>query len=164
MPHPHRLVVAHRDTPVVRHRNALVVAPFLFAPHLHRLARAHRDTLVVADGLRVVHLHVRRPVVQHLRVHVLLRMDIHLLLPGGVIEPQLVEPASPVRLRPDGHLRLRPRQASRRTVVLMVRPPHYDGLVRVPVQEVHYHLLAHPRYRQVAETRTRPRLRHPYPA
>ncbi|TDE79931.1 hypothetical protein EYA89_04729 [Escherichia coli] len=96
--------------------------------------------------------------VQHHDLHIFLGVQVDFFLVRGVLKAQLVKTASFIRLRPYRHLRLRPRQTPRRTVVLMVRPPHDQRLVRVPVQEVHYHFLTHTRYRQVTEPRPRPRL------
>ncbi|GCZ48148.1 hypothetical protein HmCmsJML160_04604 [Escherichia coli] len=92
--HLQRLVITYRDAPVVRHRDTLVVAPFFSGPDLNRLPLHHRYLLVVPDGLRMVMFHIRCPVVEHLRIHVLLGMDIHLLITGGVFKPQLVKSAS----------------------------------------------------------------------
>ncbi|GCZ23000.1 hypothetical protein HmCmsJML143_04674 [Escherichia coli] len=162
--HLQRLVITYRDAPVVRHRDTLVVAPFFSGPDLNRLPLHHRYLLVVPDGLRMVMFHIRRPVVKYLRVHVLLRVDIDLFLIRRILKAQLIKTASFIGLRPYRHLRLRSRQVPRRTVVLMVRPAHDQRLVRVPVQKINNHLLAHPRYRQITKSRPRPRLRHTHPA
>ncbi len=128
----------------VMHRSFATVIlwswPLLFWSRPEPSALHHRYLLVVTNGLRVVSLHIRRPIIQHLRIHVLLRVDIDLFTARGVFKPQFIKAASFIGLRPYRHLRLRPRQAPRRTVVLMVRPPHDYRLVRVPVQEVNNHL------------------------
>ncbi|GAR40651.1 hypothetical protein NGUA10_04738 [Salmonella enterica] len=105
--------------------------------------------------------HIGGAVVQHLGIHVLLRVDIHPLLPCRIIKHEFVKPAAFIGFRADGHLRFGARQAARRAVFLVVGAPHNNGLVRVAIQEVHYHFLPHARYRQVAESRPRPRLYHP---
>ena len=122
---------------------------FLFAPHIHRLAQPHRYLLVVTNGLRVVSLHIRRPDYSAPPYPCSSARGYRPVHRRGVFKPQLVKPASFIGLRPYRHLRLRPRQAPRRTVVLMVRPPHDYRLVRVPVQEVNNHLPAHARYRRL---------------
>ncbi|CAM8110830.1 hypothetical protein CIFRMA203M1_25035 [Citrobacter freundii] len=112
----------------------------------------------------MVHLHISGSVVQYLRIHVLLRVDIDLLIARGVIEFQFVKSAAFVGLRADGHLRFRARQGARRAVVLVVGAAHNNGLVRVAVQEIHYHFLTHARNGEVAKSGTGPRLGHPHPA
>ena len=102
--------------------------------------------------------------VQHNDLHIFLCVQVNFFLVRRVLEPQFIKAASFIGLRPYRHLRLRPRQTPRRTVVLMVRPPHDYRLVRVAVQEVYNHFLADARYRQVTKSRPRPRLRHPHPA
>ncbi len=148
---------------IVRYRHFLVMTTFLFAPHIHRLAQPHRYLLVVTNGLRVVSLHIRRPIIPAPPYPCSSARGYRLFTARGILKPQLVKPASFIGLRPYRHLRLRPRQAPRRTVVLMVRPPHDYRLVRVPVQEVNNHL--RPRaVSPVTKPRPRPRLRYPNPA
>ncbi len=107
--HLQRLVITYRYAPVVRHRDTLVVTPFFSGADLNRLPLHHPYLLVVTDGLRMVMLHVRPPVVKHLRVHVLLRVDIHLLTVRRILETQFIKAASFIGLRADGHLRPRAR-------------------------------------------------------
>ena len=85
-------------------------------------------------------------------------MDIDLLIARRIIEFQFVKSATFVGLRADGHLRFRARQAARRAVILVVGAAHNNGLVRVAVQEIHYHFLTHTRNGEVAESGTGPRL------
>ena len=158
MTHRHLTVIPRRVALVMRDRDCPVVSGCVFFTHRDGLPESHSDALVIADGLRMVHLHISGSVVQHLRIHVLLRMDIDLLIARRIIEFQFVKSATFVGLRADGHLRFRARQAARRAVILVVGAAHNNGLVRVAVQEIHYHFLTHTRNGEVAESGTGPRL------
>ncbi|GCX04997.1 hypothetical protein HmCmsJML105_00744 [Escherichia coli] len=126
----------------------------LFTFNRHFPVICHHQGFIMPDADRPVIVDPLILAVQHNDLHIFLCVQVNFFLVRGVLKPQLVKPASFIGLRPYRHLRLRPR----RTVVLMVRPAHDYRLVRVPVQEVHYHFLTHTRYRQVTEPRPRPRL------
>ncbi|GAS65822.1 hypothetical protein NGUA38_04451 [Salmonella enterica] len=81
--------------------------------HGDRLPQPHGDFLVVTDGFRVVHFHISGAVVQHLGIHVLLRMDIHPLIIRRILKTQFVKSPAFVGFRADGHLRFGARQTAR---------------------------------------------------
>lgn len=49
---------------------------------------------VAADGFAVVGRDISGAVIQYIGIHILLRMDINLLLPGGILKAQLIKPAA----------------------------------------------------------------------
>ena len=108
--------------------------------------------------------HISGAVIQHLGVHVLLRVDVDLFFPCRIVKLQFIKPAALIGFRTNGHLRLCSRQAAGCAVFLVVGAPHNDRLVRIAVEEVYNHLLTHTRYRQVAKTGACPRLCHTDPA
>ncbi|GDO29679.1 hypothetical protein BvCmsKSP081_02286 [Escherichia coli] len=108
--------------------------------------------------------HISGAVIQHLGVHVLLRVDVDLFFPCRIVKLQFIKPAALIGFRADRHLRLRPRQAAGGAVFLVVGTPHNDRLVRIAVEEVHNDLLTHTRYRQVTKAGACPRLCHTDPA
>lgn len=162
--HVQCLVIADAYALVMSHRHGLVMPSGILLTHGDRLSQTYGDFLVVTDGFRVVHFHISGAVVQHFRIHVLLRMDIDLFLARRILKAQLVKSTAFVGFRADSHLRFGARQTARRTIVLVVGASHDDGLVRVAVEEVDYHFLAHARDGEVAKPGPGPCLRHPYPA
>ncbi|CSQ49182.1 Uncharacterised protein [Shigella sonnei] len=148
------------------HFNYLVTAHRLYLVNAHRLYLivGNRNHLIVANGFSMVVYHIRGAVIQHLGVHVLLHVDVDLFFPCRIVKLQFIKPAALIGFRTNGHLRLRPRQATGCAVFLVVGTPHNNRLVRVAVEEVHNHLLTHTRYRQVAKAGACPRLCHTDPA
>ncbi len=62
--------------------------------------------------------------VRHLGIHILLRVDIHPLLPVASSNMSSLNPLPLYRFRADGHLRFGARQAARRAVFTVVGAPH----------------------------------------
>ncbi|CAM8153007.1 hypothetical protein CIFRMM088M_24020 [Citrobacter freundii] len=71
---------------IIRHDHFLIMSIFLLTPHIHRLPYHHRFRMVV--------VHSRRPVMQHLSRHVFLCVHIQLFLPRRILKTQFVKPVS----------------------------------------------------------------------
>ena len=78
------------------HFNDLVTAHRLYLVNAHRLYLivGNRNHLIVADGLSMVVYHIRGAVIQHLGVHVLLRVDVDLFFPCRIVKLQFIKPAA----------------------------------------------------------------------
>ncbi len=147
--------VMHRSFAI----DTLVVAPSFWSRPEPSLALHRRYLLVVSRWSPYGHVSSVVRSLKHLRVHVLLRVDIDLFLIRRILKAQLIKTASFIGLRPYRHLRLRSGGPRRRLSSWYVRPMT-SGWSGSPFRKSTITSWHHPRYRQITKSRPRPRLRH----
>ena len=100
---------------------------------------------------RMVSLHIRRPVIKHLRIHVLLRVDIDLFTAVASSNRSSLKPL-PLGLRPSSSSASSRQVPGERFLSSWYVRPMISGWSGSPFRKSTITSLAHPRYRQVTKS------------
>ncbi len=105
-------------------------------------------------------------VVFDVNIQIALGLDPYLFCARFILKPQGIGivHGTVFRAAHKAHLRRRSRQRPRRHARVVVHPPGNDRTVRITVDKVHHHLIAHARDLHPAVALARPGARHAHPA